>query len=167
MIHNLLLNKNLSIAVTPHVLYFIECIFTFKMDIISSPLSSSNGRCYHHLILLSIQEKKPKPLVSPNHFTVLASEEDNEIEFVTFCDVPNVINKSIIYHQCNNIRTSSMYVQSINNFSAFKNTLVKITGSNVFKCKSLSSFLIVRLHGRLNFNAITEHLMATNTYFHS
>jgi hypothetical protein len=37
-------------------------------------------------------------LVLPNCFTVLAIEEDNNIELNTSCDVSNVINKSIVHH---------------------------------------------------------------------
>jgi hypothetical protein len=45
--------------------------------------------------------------------------------------------------------------------------LVQITGRDGFTCKSTSSFLIIRLHGHLMFNAIVKHLMETDSHFYT
>jgi hypothetical protein len=112
-------------------------------------------------------KKKTKPLVSPNYIAVLAIEEDTEIELDTSCDVPNVNNESIVHHQHDNIRTLLIYVQNINNFCAFENMFLQIIDPKGFGCKSSSSFFIVRLRGRLNFNTITKHQMTTSACFQS
>lgn len=121
-------------------------------------LSNPNDCCHHHLIIrnyFSIHTgKKTKPLISFNLFSLMASEENIEIELDTTCDVPNIIYELRVYYQHDNIRAPLIYVKNINNFSAFKNILVQIIDPNGFTYKSSSSFLIVHFHGPLNLNAI-------------
>jgi hypothetical protein len=120
-----------------------------------------NDRCHLHLIHLFI-----RGVNRIIRFAALATAEDNEIKLNT-CDVPNVIDVSIVSLQHDNTNAPSICVQNINDFFAFKNTSVKHIGTNGFIRKSSSSVLIVRPPERYIFNAITQQLIATSACFHT
>lgn len=108
--------------------------------------------------------KKNKSFVSPNQFAVLATEEDNDIQ----PDITNTHEEIVNITECQqDDRAPPIYIQNINNFSAFIKTLVQLTGPEGFICKSTSSYLIVRPDGRSNYNIILKHLKDTNASFHT
>ena len=83
-----------------------------------------------------------------------SDREDNEINLDTSFVTSNIIDDSItIKIQQDNPRAPPIYVKNITNYSAFKNTLIQITGPDGFTYKSTSSFLIIRPHGRLMLNS--------------
>jgi hypothetical protein len=97
----------------------------------------------------------------------LASDEDNLSKPNAMCDAFDAIDESIIPTLRDNSRAPPFYIQNIKNFSAFKNTLIQLTGQNGFTCKSLPSFLIVLPQGYEHFYIIAEYLMETDVSFHT
>jgi hypothetical protein len=117
---------------------------------------------------IQTEHKKFRSFVSPNKFVFLAIEEDNEINPDTSCVTSNIIDDFITTNiQQDNPRASPIYVKNIINYSIFKNALVQIIGPDGFTYKSMFSFLIIRLHGRLMFNVIVNHIMETDSRFHT
>lgn len=142
---------------------------TFSFNMNSSPKISKSKRSLPSSPNSPIQTetKKTKSFVSPNKFAVLANNEDHDVQLDTSSDTTNITNESNLHHQQDNLRAPPIYVQNITNYSAFKNALIQITGLNGFSCKSTSSLLIIRPHGRIMFNLIVNHLMDTSASFHT
>lgn len=109
-----------------------------------------------------------KFFVSPNRFSVLATDEstDSALEMPVSNSSNDPEEPTIIEHVVEP-EPPPLYIKNINNFSAFKNELSRITNLNAFTCKSTSHYLIVRPSDRISYNTIIQHLMDTNASFHT
>jgi hypothetical protein len=112
--------------------------------------------------------KKTKTFTSPNHFAVLASIDTNDDTVFDAAPLSCefTISSSIISNQAEPA-APPIYIRNINNFSAFKDVLIRTVGPKGYTCKSTPSYLIVRPNGRVNFNLLSNYLMETNASFHN
>lgn len=112
--------------------------------------------------------KSIKFFVSPNRFSVLATDEstDSALEMPVSNSSNDPEEPTIIEHVVE-LEPPPLYIKNINNFSAFKNELSRITNLNAFTCKSTPHYLIVRPIDRISYNTIIQHLMDTNASFHT
>jgi hypothetical protein len=104
--------------------------------------------------------KKTKIFTSPNRFAVLASTDTNDDTVFDAaspsCEV--TVPSSLPSDQAEPA-APPIYIRNINNFSAFKDVLIKTVGPKGFICKSTPLYLIVRPNGRVNFNLLSNYLM--------
>jgi hypothetical protein len=85
--------------------------------------------------------KKTKTFTSPNRFAVLASTDTVFDAAPPSCEV--TVPSSLPSDQAEPA-APPIYIRNINNFSAFKDVLIKTIGPKGFTCKSTPSYLIVR-----------------------
>jgi hypothetical protein len=112
--------------------------------------------------------KKTKTFTLPNRFAVLASIDTNDdIVFDAALPSCEVTVPSSLPSDQAEPAAPPIYIRNINNFSAFKDVLIKTVDPKRFTCKSTLSYLIVRPNGRINFNLLSNYLMETNASFHT
>jgi hypothetical protein len=110
------------------------CLIPIPLFRLNKNSKHSNKTTPSHL------KKKTKSFCSTNHYTILATKDDNVeptvISTYTVIDSNQLI---LLERKINsNARAPPIYIKntSIVNFSALKNTLIRLTSVNGFSCKS-------------------------------
>ena len=129
---------------------------TSKRNLSSSSISPSQN------------DKKTKVYVTPNRFTLLATNDTNDVATTT----PLInLKKHPVNSPCierdKGPPAPPIHIKNIKNYSAFNKVLTNITDPNGFTWRSTPSYIIIQPANREYFNKIIDHLHETNASFHS